>query len=180
MRRFAFALMAISCFFNQPSSVDADWNSFWNQFHLDYQRNSAWPQPFLKQDQITTRAMVGPMVKKGWQMQNTLSAEHFDTETGNLNPAGVAKLKMILRHSPPAYRTVYLYADYGETMSEQRQMALQNQLAQWIPGDQIPQVVRTNVKPKGVSGTYAGSISDGFQNSMPAPTIGVTSSDEGM
>ncbi|MDB4724280.1 hypothetical protein OAF71_00650 [bacterium] len=67
-----------------------------SQFLLDSERNRAYPQPFLEQDQIAYRGVFAPMLAKGSADTRILDAVHFDEKSHHLNGVGIAKLRNIL------------------------------------------------------------------------------------
>ena len=151
--------------------VQAGWNEFWGHVPMTYARNKAWPQPWLHEDQTIVRQTFAPMVQRGWQMQNTLTHEHFDLATDQLNSAGMLKVKHILRNSPPDRQTIFVFSDYGDVASSHRLDAVRNQLNEWLPQHTAPEVVQSFSKPRGVSGSYADTITRKWEAGIPTPRL---------
>lgn len=172
MRRFAGLLAFIAIFtILNVDLAQAGWRDFWGHLGMSYARNKAWPQPWLHKDQAMVRATFDPMVERGWQMQNTLTPDHFDLENGQLNAAGVSKVKNILRNSPRTHQTIFVFADRDDSTGPQRVRAIETQLRQWMPENEAPAVVQSYAKPRGVTGSYADAISRKFEQALPTPQL---------
>ena len=159
------ALLLTSMF---AGSVEAaDWGKFWTKFHLIKQRNDAWPQPFLLQDQQTYHAMFAPMIQTGWEVECTLGPHHFTG--GELNAAGKTKLASIVRYVPESRRQVLLMEQINSELAEKRMDSVQNQLSAW---NSPMSVGTTKVGPSPQTGPFVEATYSTFKESMPAPSLG--------
>ncbi len=79
----------------------------------DFARNNHWPEPFIYQDRDAVVRPFGVMIAKGWQVQNTLSAYHFQPDNSRLADAGVHKLQQVLA-DPVAQRRM-IFVQLGAT-----------------------------------------------------------------
>lgn len=152
---------------------ESDWDKFWERWDIDVQRNKAWPQPFLRCDQVRARAPFSLMVTEGWREQNTLTAAHFDFETQQLNKSGVYKVQSILRNAPVAHRSIFVHATFDPKVNQDRLSHVQKTLHRWMPEEEAPAIVMTTNRPYGVPGNYADSINRRYQESLPTPTLPV-------
>jgi hypothetical protein len=147
-----------------------DWESFWSNFHLVKQRNNAWPQPFLHQDQQAYFGTINPMIQQGWQIECTLAAQHFDAQTNKLNRAGVTKLKSILATVPADQRRVLVSKDLEEFKNEKRIESVNQYLTNWNAAEGL-YVGVTDLRPATATGIYTETNYQLFQSSVPKPTL---------
>lgn len=137
----------------------------------DHRRNSCWPAPFLAPDRMAVRAPFAVMINNGWRTQNTLSDEHFDTETGMLNEAGKLKVRDILSYSPPEHRTVFVLQAHDEEMTAARNRSVNQFAARINTFSEGPMVAGTNIRPRGWPAENVSSIGTRFNASMPDPRL---------
>lgn len=146
-------------------------DSFFSGFHRVKQRNAAWPQPFLRQDQVTYRSFFRPMIESGWVAEATLSPVHFTREGNKLNGAGIAKIAGILNNFPKAKRKLYVAQSYNKELTTQRMSAVQDLLTKW---EVAPGNVTLTTTPYATPYARGGYVETYYQNYIQAldpPTL---------
>ena len=173
MRYLLIAVAVITCgmsFTSEVSAQNGRWQEKISRFSLIRQRNAAWPQPFLQDEQYAVFDTLNPMLSKGWQTHCTLNAAHFD-EDNKLNKAGEAQLVTILRTSQKK-QPVYVVSDANKGKTNARMQAVSSRLASWSVS--MP-VKLTNSNPSWMAGGYVDNYSQQFKSNAPAPMIGSVS-----
>lgn len=140
--------------------IKSHWSRFWHQTHLDWERNNAWPEPFRHMDRQALRNSWTPYVNKGWQIETTLTARHFNAETQALNSAGEAKVRWIATSAPNQRRTIFVVRGESQDVTETRVDIVQQAVTRVLPTGTMPAVVRTYRDPSGIipSGDYQNQI----------------------
>jgi hypothetical protein len=136
-----------------------------------YHRNVCWPAPFLAPDRMAVRAPFAVMIDNGWRLQNTLSDEHFDGETGMLNDAGKLKVRDILTYSPPEHRTVFVLQAHYDQLTDARRRAVSDFVSSLNAISESPLVADTNIPPRGWPADNVSAITTRFNATMPDPRL---------
>lgn len=168
MRRNAWVLLTLAAVAAPSQAYSGEWFSLMRR---DCRRNNCWPQPFNVPDRMAVRSPFEVMIRNGWQVQNTLSDEHFDSETGELVGAGELKARDILIAHPRGHRQIYVLRGRSpqDTANRERSVA---KFAQKIlhPGER-PQISESEVRPRGWSAEYINNIGARYNASAPDPRI---------
>jgi hypothetical protein len=170
MRLFSAAIftVVIAC-----GTADAGWKEFWHSVDTDWHRNNCWPEPFYRADRVAEKAPWGTMVSKGWQVQNTLGAYHFNPETGELTSAGRLKVHYILVNSPAERRTIFVARSGHEKDNLRRVDAVQQLVSTRVMEGPLPQVVQTEIDPEGWPAERADAINRQVRSTMMDPVLPV-------
>lgn len=168
MHRKAWVLLALTAVL-APSQVHS--GEFFSKMKRDFRRNNCWPQPFIVPDRMTVRSPFEVMIRNGWQVQNTLSDDHFDPETGRLSGAGELKVRGILLESPPAHRQVFVLRGKNPEDTASRQLSVQEYAATILHPGEMPQIAESHVRPRGSSAEYINNIGARYNASAPDPRL---------
>jgi hypothetical protein len=154
------------------STSNADWHSFWHRFHVDYERNNAWPHPFREVAAAQTRAPFEVQRQNGWQLHNTISHGLFRAGDGQLSYAGQQQLQNILTAVPPQHRTVFVVRGASQAETEARLTSVRGSLERFtVAGAAIPQVVLIDRAPATSSGQLASAINRAWIENLPTPEL---------
>ncbi|MCR9119321.1 MAG: hypothetical protein NXI22_20510 [bacterium] len=168
---FMFVLVACTA----TSSVHAGWGDGWrafkSQFHLDYRRNMAWPEPFAQPDRETVRVPFRTQIAKGWMLEATLTDHHFDAETNQLNSAGEAKVKWLARLPDPNRRGVYVLRGKDNVATSARFHSTQAAAAMYALEGSQPNVMVSDLAPYRWPADGVDQIHQSFSSSQPAPML---------
>jgi uncharacterized membrane protein YgcG len=165
--RLTLAAVAAALFL-VPERADAE---LFKRVKRDYHRNVCWPAPFLAPDRMAVRAPFAVMINNGWRVQNTLSDEHFDSETGMLNDAGKLKVRDILTFSPPEHRTVFVLQAHYDEMTDARKRSVNQFVSGMNALSESPLVAGTNIPPRGWPAENVSAIGTRFNATMPDPRL---------
>lgn len=168
MKRMLFGCALVLSLAN---SSQAGWEEFWQDFHLHYHRNNAWPEPFQTMTRDVTRAPFVVMMNNGWQMQNTIHAAFFDPETQQLTQAGQQKVRWIVTESPRHRRTVYVNRGVTQQQTNIRIDAVQQWITRWVPRGELPPVLASNAVPPMHSGYYLDQMRSKSMENIPDPVL---------
>lgn len=160
---------------SSTSSLHSDWESFKRRFHLDTERNEAWPHPFVGPDRQAYREMFRPCYDRGWEIEHSLSDACFDAETGELNRLGAAKVAQMVRSAPANRKTLFVYQSKSPDVARHRVDLVRNYIQAEYGRSAGIAVATTRNYPETGSGTYAETISRQWQRSLPSPTLRVQS-----
>lgn len=141
------------------------------QHNLIYQRNQAWPKPFVCWDRNAYFNIWNQMYTSGLAGECTLSDAHFDPETGNLNSMGERKIEVIFRNLPEAHRGVLIAESRDPIQNNQRLEVARKAISQWYGEGYASQVALTGRVPEPASGARVYAVNTGYQASLPPPTI---------
>lgn len=171
MRRVIFILSAtlVVAAFGRPAT--AGWHEFWDQFHLDYHRNVAWPDPFRHADQEVTRAPFCIMVNNGWRLNNTLGTDLFDVETHQLNHAGWRKVRWIATQAPVHRRSIFVLQAETPEATQVRLDSVRQAATSVVGPGPLPPITLTDREPTGVSGDYVDQVDRKVRMSIPIPAL---------
>ena len=151
-----------------PIQARAEW---FPKIRRDFRRNNCWPQPFIIPDRMAVRAPFEVMINNGWQVQNTLSDEHFDSETGELIGAGEMKVRGILIENPAGRRQVYILRGKNPEDTANRQRSVEQYAAKILHPGEIPQISESNIRPRGWSAEAINNIGARYNASAPDPRL---------
>ena len=145
-------------------------------FSRDFKRNNCWPRPFVWKDREATRASFVIMVNKGWQLENTLGAYHFDRETGKINEPGRRRVYWIVTQELPGRHAIFVHRAMRPEETEARVDSVQQWVAQIVPKGSLPPVLETGVPAPGRPAEEVDHIRQEYLKSMPAPRLPVNES----
>jgi len=152
-------------------------DTFFNSFYRDTKRRNCWPEPFTAPERAAVRAPFATMVINGWRRQNLLSSHYFDSSTGNLNEAGVLKVRWIINEAPQQHRIVYVRTADTQEETSRRLAIVQEQVVQITPPDAIAvPVLLTSISDEGWPAERVDAISRSYQKSIPTPRLPASSS----
>jgi hypothetical protein len=137
----------------------------------DFRRNNCWPQPFNIPDRIAVRSPFEVMIDNGWQVQNTLSDEHFDPETGELIGAGELKVRSILIESPKGRRRVFVLRGKDPEDTVRRERSVQQYAARILHPGERPEIGEASFRPRGTPAERIFDIDSRYSASAPDPRL---------
>jgi hypothetical protein len=176
-RRFVVAILAIVTL--HCSVASGDWKQFKQRCKLDWQRNQAWPNPFVAQDRLAACSPFVTMTVNGWRDQCTLSNFHFDPESQQLTEVGRLRVQQILREHPEMYRNVFVVRGTTPEATTARVDSAQ-QFVNNLAGQETGSEVRlVELEPRGVTADDVQMISSKLKSSMPDPRLPASSSPAG-
>jgi hypothetical protein len=141
----------------------------------DFRRNNCWPQPFIVPDRIAVRSPFEVMINNGWQVQNTLSDEHFDPETGELIGAGELKVRGILVESPKGRRRVFVLRGKDPEDTARRERSVAEYAARVLHPGERPEIAEANFRPRGTPAERIFDIDARYSASAPDPRLSSSS-----
>jgi len=145
-------------------------NQFWHRCHVDFNRNTAWPEPFLTMDKAAVRTPWCIQTDNGWKMQNTIGTFFFDRDTQRINEAGDLHVKWVLTQAPIHRRAVFVMkADTAEATNA-RVQSVQAAVAKYANGCVFP-VLLTDTEPVGWPASYIDAISQHYDATIPSPRL---------
>ncbi len=157
----------------QMHHAQSRWDAFWHRFWLDAHRNNAYPEPFRYADRQILYSAWTPYIARGWQMETTISDQHFEKETGKLTVAGKAKVKWIATQAPQQHRTIYVVRGATEEETDKRIDHVQRWAATVAPAVELPGVVQSDVAPvpTRMNGLYTNEIWKKSEESIAPPVL---------
>lgn len=157
----------------------ADWQQFKQRCKLDWQRNQAWPAPFVAQDRIAACSPFVAMNMNGWRDQCTLSNFHFDPESQQLTEVGRLRVQQIVREHPETFRNVFVVRGMTPEATSSRVDSVQ-QFVNNLAGQETASEVRlVELEPRGVTADDVQMISSKLKSSMPDPRLPASSTPAG-
>lgn len=138
---------------------------------LDFQRNLAWPQPFITPDRLSSCRFFDLMAENGWSQQSTLTPFHFDSKSQQLTEVGKAKVRQILTQQPEKFRTLFVSSGKDDRVTAQRVSAVQQAAADVLPQGSLPEVQQVATPPRGWPAEYTNSINRKFTETLPTPRL---------
>lgn len=152
-----------------PSDLTA--GEWFPKIRRDFRRNNCWPQPFVVADRVAVRSPFQVMINNGWQVQNTLSDEHFDEETGALTGAGEMKVRGILIESPAEHRQVFILRGKNLEDTANRQRSVDEYAARILHPGERAQISESRVRPRGTPAERVVDIDSRYNASAPDPRL---------
>jgi hypothetical protein len=153
------------------SASAVGWNHFWHQFHIDFHRNNAWPDPFNEVDAAQVHSPFAIMKTNGWRMHNTIGHELFRVGDGALLAAGSRRVHWIATQAPAARRTVYVLRGNSQAETDARVASVHQALNTVHSGGSIPAVLVTDAEPATSSGAWATKINREWLEHLNAPRL---------
>ncbi len=145
---------------------------FWQQYHYAHY----WPYPHSCEDQSSVRAALNLQASNGWIEGTTLFNHHFNTDTNQLNSAGLAHLEYILFRVPGQYRTAFVQMS-GSAQGDQARVAnVQASASSLLNDGNLPPIALRRGRAYGTSATEVDMISRQFISSTPKPRLSMGSS----
>ncbi len=138
---------------------------------LDFQRNIAWPQPFIERDRIASCSIFDLMAENGWSQQSTLTPFHFDAQSQQLTEVGKEKVRQILTHQPPQFRTLFVSSGKNNRQTAQRMAAVQQAASDVLPEGRLPEVRQVAIPPRGWPAEFTNSINQKYTDTIPTPRL---------
>ena len=177
MRRLLMVCGLALMFLLQGSQARADWHTlkvkwdcYWDRVHVDWHRNNAWYEPFNLVDRESVRAPIAIMVDKGWQLQNTIPDELFNSETQELTRAGELKVQWILTQMPARRRAVFVLRGSTPDITATRVKSVEKAAA-GVVGGASTLITVTDVIPRDGSASYYERINISYESSIPPPRL---------
>jgi hypothetical protein len=152
-------------------AAQAGWHEFWARTKTDWQRNNAWPEPFVTVDRSLARTPFLIMADNGWKMQNTIGDVLFEGETNQLNRAGELKVKYIVTQSVAHRRAVYVLRGETAEATATRLESVQVAISKYVPEGPLPPVNITETEPESTPGQYIDAINQAYQSTTPSPRL---------
>lgn len=143
----------------------------YEQHNLMFQRNQAWPKPFVCWDRTAYLNVWNQMYSSGLAEQCTLCEHHFDPTTGGLNRMGERKLQTVFQNHPEWQRGLLVVQSRDPQLNQVRLENVRNSVRQWYGDDVASQVAMTSVVPEPASGAKIQVINSSYTSSIPSPTI---------
>lgn len=172
MSRSVFAILSLWTILVSASTAQAQWfTDFWEGAHRDYQRNVAWPEPFLRPDREAVNLPFALMVANGWRRQNLLSDYHFNEETQQLNLAGETKLRFILTQMQPSRRIVFVQRGLTPNVTSSRVDLVQRSATKMLGDKSMAQVVESDLPNDGTPADEINDVAKRFQSTRPDPRL---------
>jgi hypothetical protein len=135
------------------------------------QRNDAWPKPFLCYDRQSYHSIFAVMTQRGWQCECTLTGDHFDSQTQELNRAGKAKIHGIMTNLPEVARQVHVYRDSTAAVAEARMANVRAEIQHSFEALPEPALAITSYMPHGMNGSLVEDVQKRFVENLPDPAV---------
>jgi hypothetical protein len=172
MPRIATALLVGAISLAASSKVQANWfKSIYWDVRSGFHTNNMWPQPYIMPDRKAVKEPLAIMHARGWQRQNLLGEHHFEEDQQRLTPAGMLRVKAIIAHSPPQYRTVYIEKGRNRGITDSRIDAVQQAIVDMQVDGTPPPVLASDLIYEGWSSEYADAVGRKYYSSMPQPRL---------
>lgn len=173
MRRIAPLFVFLVIAFSAISTACAQWGggTLRQRWGLDWRRNMAWPEPFAEPDRERVRTPFKTQIGKGWMLEATLTDNHFDAETNQLNSAGVAKVKWLVRLPDPNRRAVYILRGDDNPATSARFHSTNAAVERFALQGAKPPVMVSDLAPRGWPAEGVDTIQQQFRASQPAPVL---------
>ncbi len=113
---------------------------------------------------------IAIMVDKGWQLQNTIPDELFNTETQELTRAGELKVQWILTQMPARRRAVFVLRGSTPDITATRVKSVEKAAA-GVVGGASTLISVTDVIPRDGSASYYERVNISYESSIPPPRL---------
>lgn len=151
------------------------WSAKWDltKQHADLiaQRNDAWPKPFQCYDRQSYHSIFAVMTQRGWQCECTLTPDHFDPQSHQLNRAGRAKIAGIMTNLPEIARQIHVYQDPNSEITDARLSNVREEVATSFNMLPEPQIAATTYMPHGMNGALVEDVQKRFVEGLPDPKV---------
>ena len=133
------------------TQVDAGWlTAAKRDFYRSHHRSHCWPHPYNLMDQQAVRDPFRLMIERGWQAQNTIRSEHFESGTEKLNAYGRRHVRWILTRVPETQRVLFVQPAESSRQTARRLAAVEH-VARLAKEDTGVEVVLATVAPPEVT-----------------------------
>ncbi len=149
----------------------AKWDLHKQQAELITERNDAWPKPFQCFDRQAYHGIFGLMTQRGWQCECTLTSDHFDSTTHELNQACKSKVNAIMSNLPEVARQVHIYQDSSNDIVETQLASVRKEVQEKYSMLPPPELALTTYKPHGMSGALVEDVQRKFIEGLPEPKV---------
>ena len=156
-------------------SFEEGYHKWKADFELVSARNCAWPLPFNCQDREIYYRIWAAQYATGLQVAHTLTGEHFDAETHELNNAGKSRIAWIMQNAPSNSKQIYVFEDQPGRTITGRIKNVRSVIDQWYSHMGPAVVARTRIFPNQVPASYQEIINQQYAAGLPIPTIPVSS-----
>ena len=164
---FGFVIGLAMLAATSSARAENEWDDFWDSVKVDFHRNNEWPHPFVEADTAATNAPFAIMIANGWQRENLLGEEYFDSDTKHLSAAGRNRIRTILTISPPEHRVVFVQRDLSEDVTARRLDEVQQTVAAMLPQGSLPDVLVSNMTPASRSAEVVNAELKSYTSSVP-------------
>ena len=183
-RGVCWAALILAGFFGGLSARADCVTEFFRSIPEDTVRRNCWPVPFVYPARQAAREPFATMVANGWERQNMLTDEHFDSLTGRLTPAGEAKVQTVLNNVPQHHRYVFVHRARTRQETATRIDAVEQFIVRSVPPAEYPPVLESARSTDGYSAERSDAVERKFHQSVPDPKLlpkdsGSTSSGSG-
>lgn len=179
-RSLSLALVAMAGLVTAvPVQADEPVRTFLHNMCRDFKRNNCWYDTFAPDDRAAQRAPFGTMVANGWRMQNTLDDYYFQEDTAVLTEAGLIKVQQIVLYTSPGYRAIFVHRTSDPQMTADRIQNVQQAAAKFAMDGEVPMVVETAIRPRGMPAEYINDIYSRYRATTPNPRYPSTGSSSG-
>ncbi len=177
MRRNVVAAMVLVLGLSATAQAEGWFRQLWHTVTTDCYRNNAWPEPFNHVDRQAATAIFDVQIAKGMQVQNTLGAYHFDSDTGQITDAGKLKVEWILTKASARSRTVYVERGLTQEDTAARLQSVRGFSARFSPTGMTADVFETTLPPRRSPADPIVGEQKGFADTMPQPRLAAPTSD---
>jgi hypothetical protein len=177
MRRNVVAAMVLVLGLCASAQADGWFRQLWHNVRTDCARNNAWPEPFNHVDHEAATAIFDVQIAKGMQVQNTLGAYHFDSETGQITEAGKLKVEWILTKAPARNRTVYVERGLTQDVTSARMQSVRGYSTRFTPTGMTADFFETTLPPRRSPADPIVGEQKGFADTAPQPRLAAPTGD---
>ena len=150
-----------------------EWRTYKHHAHIVYQRNEAWPKPFQCHDRQLYFANFYPMYQRGYEIESTLTDNHFDRETNKLNSAGKRKIAGIMQNMPKHRRNIYVFEKGDAEITQARVADVRVSVDEWFGHLGAPKIATTTNPVYYQSGVEVQQFTSNFLGALPTPGIAI-------
>lgn len=127
------------------ADLDAGWlTATKRDLYRSHQRSHCWPYPSNLMDQQAVREPFRLMIERGWQSQNTIRSEHFESGAEKLNAYGRRHVQWVLSRRPETRRVLFVEPGQSARQTARRLAAVQR-MARLADDDTGVEVILTTV-----------------------------------
>ena len=155
--------------------ASAHWDLAKKQADLIARRNQAWPKPFQCYDRQAYHCIFNSMHNRGYQIECTLTDDHFHPDSNELNSAGQAKIAGIMNNLPTALRQIHVYQANDYDQAQARMDAAQARVRELHSHLPTPAFAMTTTRPQGMQGNMVEQMHKEFLANQPRPAVPASS-----
>ena len=133
-------------------------------------RNAAWMKPFACADRQAYESIWNRHYQSGRVQVCTLTDQHFDLKTGQLNGLGTAIVQGVMKNSPRDEKNIYVYTGPGKIDYDSKVQVVNSMITNYY-GAGSAQIAATSTNPKSASGIRAELKNQQFYEGTPPPRI---------